>query len=144
MGVAVEGIPGAARAARRMSAEPTRTWWLVALTLGGWALVGTMRYWWAWLWAQLGLISVPVDTTVWIIAIILTILLTPVLWRRFRRVGVVTILMASLLIGGTAIVLSPWHDVINHAWTRMECGPGDCAGPASPTPNYTWRTEKPK
>ncbi|HEY0803526.1 MAG TPA: hypothetical protein VGD84_00605, partial [Pseudonocardiaceae bacterium] len=86
--MAVEGIPGAARAARAVrSAESTRTWWLVALTLGGWALVGTMRYWWAWLWAQLGLISVPVDTTVWIIAIILTILLTPVLWRRFRRVG---------------------------------------------------------
>jgi hypothetical protein len=117
---------------------------LVALTLGGWALVGTMRYWWAWLWAQLGLISVPVDTTVWIIAIILTILLTPVLWRRFRRVGLVTILVAGLLIGGTAIVLSPWHDVISHAWTRMECGPGDCAGPAPVTPNYTWRTEKPK
>jgi hypothetical protein len=66
-----------------------------------------------------------------------------VLWRQFRRVGVITVLVAGLLIGGTAIVLSPWHDVINHAWMRMECGPDDCAGPA-PVENFSWRVEKPK
>jgi hypothetical protein len=127
-----------------VSAESVRTWCLVALTLLGWTLVGTMRYWWLWLWVRLGLISVPVDTLVWIIAIILTILLTPVLWRRFRRVGVVTFLIGSLLVGGTAIVLSPWHDVLSQAWLRMECGPGDCTGPA-PAVNYQWRVgEKPK
>jgi hypothetical protein len=137
--VTVEGLPGT----RSPAAQSTRTWWLVALTLVGWALVGTMRYWWSWLWAELGLISVPVDTLVWIIAIILTILLTPMLWRKFRRVGVITVLVAGLLIGGTAIVLTPWHDVITHAWMRMECGPGDCAGPV-PLENYSWRVEKPK
>jgi hypothetical protein len=143
MGVAVEGLPSAVRATRRVPAEPIRTWWLVALTLVIWALVGTMRYWWSWLWAHIGLISVPVDTLVWIVAIIMTILLTPALWRRFHRVGVVTILVGGLLVGGTAIVLTPWHDVINQAWMRMECGPGDCTSPAPPT-NYSWRVEKPK
>lgn len=142
--MAVEGLPGTVAAARRVrTAESPWTWGLVVLTLGGWALVGTMRYWWSWLWAHIGLISVPVDTLVWIVAIILTILLTPVLWRRFRRVGVVTVLVAGLLVGGTAIVLSPWHDVITQAWMRMECGPGDCTGPP-PVTNYTWRVEKPK
>ena len=141
--MAVEGLHSTVRATGRVSAEPIRTWWLVALTLVGWALVGTMRYWWSWLWANIGLISVPVDTLVWIIAIILTILLTPTLWRHFRRVGVVTVLVGGLLIGGTAIVLTPWHDVITQAWMRMECGPGDCTGPA-PATTYSWRVEKPK
>lgn len=141
--MAVEGLPSTVRATRRVAAEPTRTWWLVALTLVGWALVGSMRYWWSWLWAHIGLVSVPVDTLVWIIAIILTILLTPALWRRFRRVGVVSVLVGGLLVGGTAIVLSPWHDVITQAWMRMECGANDCSTPAPPT-NYTWVVEKPK
>lgn len=146
--MAVERLPGTAPVARPLfqPAEPRWTWWLVALTLVGWALVGTMRFWWSWLWANIGLISVPVDTLVWIIAIILTILLTPVLWRRFRRVGVVSVLVGTLLVGGTAIVLSPWHDVITQAWMRMECGQSDCTGPAPrPAPaNYQWRVEKPK
>jgi hypothetical protein len=141
--VAIEGLPDTGAPVGAVSAESVRTWSLVVLTLVGWTLVGTMRYWWSWLWVRLGLLSVPVDTLVWIIAIILTILLTPVLWRRFRRVGVVTFVIGSLLVGGTAIVLSPWHDVLSQAWMRMECGPGDCAGPP-PVVNYSWRVEKPK
>ena len=147
MGVAVERLPGTVQVARTArAAEPAWTWCLVALTLVGWALVGTMRYWWFWLWGDIGLISVPVDTLVWIVAIVLTILLTPALWRRFRRIGLVSILVGGLLIGGTAFVLSPWHDVITKAWMRMECGQGDCTGPAPPVPptNYQWRVEKPK
>jgi len=46
--VAVEGLTGTGSPA----AQSPRTWWLIALTLVGWALVGTMRYWWAWLWAR--------------------------------------------------------------------------------------------
>jgi hypothetical protein len=120
-----------------------RTRWIVALTLLGWTLVATMRFWWAWLWAEFGLISVPVDTLVWTLAVILTILCTPILWRWFRRVQVVVVVVGALMIGGTAIVLSPWHDVFSQAWLRMECGPGDCATPAPPE-NYSWRVEKPK
>lgn len=141
--MAIKGLPDTGTPVGAVSAESVRTWSLVALTLIGWTLVGTMRYWWSWLWVRLGLLSVPVDTLVWIIAIILTILLTPVLWRRFRRVGVVTFVIGSLLVGGTAIVLSPWHDVLSQAWLRVECGPADCTQVPPPV-NYSWRVEKPK
>jgi hypothetical protein len=120
-----------------------RASWLIAFTLLGWTLVATMRYWWSWLWAQVGLISVPVDTLVWVLAIILTILVTPVLWRWFRRVGVVVAVVGALMVGGTAVVLSPWHDVFSQAWLRMECGPGNCVTPEAP-PTYSWHVEKPK
>jgi hypothetical protein len=142
--VAVEGLPGAAPPSRQVSAAATtRTHWLLGFTLLGWTLVATMQYWWSWLWAQVGLISVPVDTLVWILALILTILSTPILWRWFQRTGPVVLVVGSLMVGGTAIVLSPWHDVFSQAWLRMECGPGDCATPAPPE-TYSWRVEKPK
>jgi hypothetical protein len=104
-----------------------------------------MRYWWSWLWDRLGVASVPVDTIVWILALILTILVTPVLWRRFQHIWVVVVFaVATVLIGGTAIVLSPWHDVLSRAWMRIECGPGDCTSPQQPQQTYSWRMEKPK
>lgn len=97
-----------------------------------------MHFWWAWLWGRLGVVSLPVETTVWIVALSLTILLTPVLWRRYDHVWVITILVGALLVGGTTVVLQPWHDVMAKAWMRTECGPGDCAAP-QPPPTYSWR-----
>jgi hypothetical protein len=141
--VAVEGLPGARRYGARTPAEPVKAWWLVGPAAVGWALVGTMPFWWAWLWQRLGLISVPVDTTVWIVAVIPTVLSTPILWRRFHHAWVVVTAVAALVIGGTTIVMWPWHDVFTKAWVRMECGTGDCATTPPPTP-YTWRVVKPK
>jgi hypothetical protein len=138
----MRGVAGNGRAGRP-GAEPARVWCLAGLTIVAWGLVGTMRYWWSWLWSRLGLLSVPVDTLVWIVALVLTILITPVLWRRFRRAGVVVFLVGGVLVGGTGVVLSPWHDVLTKASLRMECGPGDCAGPA-PAPASSWRVEKPR
>jgi hypothetical protein len=146
--VAVEELPGAGLSRSGGPATLTaRTTWLVVFTLLGWTLVATMRYWWAWLWSAIGLVSVPVDTLVWTLAVILTILVTPVLWRWFRRVGVVVVVVGSVMVGGTAIVLSPWHAVFSQAVVHMECGQGDCSAPQPPVLS-TWRlgvgTEKPK
>lgn len=91
---------------------PARGRCLVLLTGVAWALVATMRYWWSWLWDRMGLLSVPVDIVVWVLAIILTILVVPVLWRRFRRTWPVVFAVAVLVVGGTAIVLAPWHDAL--------------------------------
>lgn len=106
---------------------PARGRWLVLGTGLAWALVATMRYWWSWLWDRLGLLSVPVDIGVWVLAIILTILVVPVLWQRVRRAWPVVFVVAVLVVGGTAIVLGPWHDALTKAWVRTECGTDDCA-----------------
>jgi hypothetical protein len=97
---------------------PHRAWWLVALTCAGWALEGTMRYWWRWLWRQLGVFSVPLDVLVWIVAIVLTVLVAPLLLHRFHHAWVVAFVVGVVLVGGTAVVLSPWHDVLAKAWLR--------------------------
>jgi hypothetical protein len=117
---------------------------LLALTCAGWLLVATMGLWWSWLWTRLGLISVPVDTLVWVVALILTVLSAPVLWHRFHRAWVVVFLVAALVVGGTAVVLTPWHAVLNKAWTRVTCGAGDCLPPQPPRPLYHWRIVQPK
>jgi uncharacterized membrane protein YhhN len=101
-----------------------------------------MHYWWDWLWARLGLLSVPVDMLVWIVAIILTVLLAPVLWHRFHNAWVVVFVVGALCFGGTATVLSPWHDVLGKAWVATECGSGDCLAPQSPQ-EYSWRPTGP-
>lgn len=93
-----------------------------------------MHFWWAWLWSQLGVVSVPIDMAVWIVAIVLTISLTPVLWHRFHSFWVVTLVVGALLVGGTTSVLSPWHDALQKAWQSAECGPGDCVAPPPPAP----------
>lgn len=136
--MAVEQLPGV----RISTVRPASFRWLIGLTCAAWALVVTMHFWWAWLWAQLGVLSVPVDTMVWIVAIILTVLLSPVLWRRFHRVWVVVLVTGALLVGGTGLVLSPWHDVLTKAWLRTECGPGDCTAPQPPL-TYSWRVTGP-
>ncbi|HEY3750333.1 MAG TPA: hypothetical protein VGL80_14120 [Pseudonocardiaceae bacterium] len=133
--MAVHGLSGVGE---RTAAGPPRIRWLIGLTCLAWALVATMRYWWSWLWHSLGVLSVPVDVFVWIAAIILTVLVAPELWHRFDHAGVVLLLVGTLLIGGTAVVLSPWHDVMSRAWLRTECGPGDCATPQPPQ-TYSWR-----
>jgi hypothetical protein len=107
------------------AANPDR--WLVLCTGLAWALAATMRYWWSWLWDRLGLLSVPVDIVVWVLAIILTILVVPVLLRRVRRGWPVVFVVAVLVVGGTVTVLGPWHDALGRAWQRVECGTGDCA-----------------
>jgi hypothetical protein len=100
---------------------------LLLVTGLAWVLVGTMRYWWSWLWGRIGLLSVPVDIGVWVLAIILTILVVPVLWQRVHRAWPVVFLVAVLVVGGTAVVLAPWHDALTKAWVRTECGSDDCA-----------------
>lgn len=85
---------------------------LMLLSGVAWALVATMRYWWSWLWDRMGLLSVPVDIVVWVLAIILTILVVPVLWRCFHRAWPVVFVVAVLVLGGTAAVLTPWHDAL--------------------------------
>lgn len=116
--------------------------WLIGGTCGVWAVVVTMHFWWAWLWSRLGVLSVPVDIMVWIVAIILTTLVTSALWHRFHHVWVVVFVVGVLLVGGTTVVLSPWHDVLAKAWQRTECGPGDCAVPPPPS-SYSWRVSGP-
>jgi hypothetical protein len=143
--VAVRDGPGFRTRAGNAVRQPVRVRWLIALTCAVWALVATMRCWWSWLWDRLGVASVPVDTIVWILALILTILVTPALWHRFQHIWVVVVfVVATVLIGGTAVVLSPWHDVLSRAWLRMECGPGDCTTPLPPPRTYSWRIETPK
>ncbi|HKN99177.1 MAG TPA: hypothetical protein VJX10_18800 [Pseudonocardiaceae bacterium] len=105
---------------------PARGRCLTLLTGVAWALVATMRYWWSWLWDRLGVLSVPVDIVVWVLAIILTILVVPVLWHRFHRAWPVVFVVAVLVVGGTAIVLAPWHDALTRAWMRTECGTDYC------------------
>jgi hypothetical protein len=100
---------------------------LVVGTGLAWAAVATMRYWWSWLWDRLGLLSVPVDIGVWVLAIILTILVAPVLWQRVRRAWPVVFVVAVLVVGGTAVVLAPWHDALAKAWVRTECGTDHCS-----------------
>jgi hypothetical protein len=142
--VAVDGVPGVGARSGRIAAEPAKVRWLIGLTCAGWGLVATMRYWWSWLWDRLGVASVPVDTLVWIVALILTILVTPVLWRRYQHVWVIVVFaVATLCIGGTVIVLAPWQHVLTNAWLRDECGQGNCSAP-QPLPAYHWRIEKPK
>lgn len=131
-GVAVEGLSGR----YRIQHEPVRVRWLLGSACAGWLLVTTMPFWWAWLWQRVGLISVPLDTMVWIVSFITTVLATPLLVRRFHP-GLVLTIVAVLLVGGTTIVLGPWHDVVGKAWLRMVCGSGDCATTA-PTP-VVWR-----
>lgn len=106
---------------------------LAVLTCLAWLLVGTMRYWWSWLWERLGLLSVPVDIGAWVLAIILTILVVPVLWQRVRRAWPVVFVVAVLVVGGTASVLAPWHDALDKAWVHVGCGTDDC--PAIPVTN---------
>jgi hypothetical protein len=116
---------------------------LVGLTCVGWALVASMHFWWSWLWARVGLVSVPVDTLVWLVAVALTVLVTPALWHRFHHTGAVVVVVGTLMVGGTAVVLPPWHDVLSQAMIRMECGPGNCTAP-QPRPSYSWRAANPK
>ncbi len=127
----VEGLPGR----YRVRGEPVGIWWLFGPACVGWLLVATMPLWWGWLWRWLGLISVPVDTTVWIVSFVTTALATPILMRRFRHGWLVVAVVAVLLVGGTTLVLRPWHDVLSQAWLRIECDTGDCATPATPPPD---------
>lgn len=140
--MAVGGLSGVRPYRGPAVAGPARAWLLFGLTVAGWLLVATMHFWWSWLWRRLGLISVPMDTLVWLVALILTVLSAPVLWRRFHHVWVVVFVVGTLLVGGTAIVLSPWHDVFSKAWVRVECGNGDCSTPQPPV-TYSWRIVKP-
>jgi hypothetical protein len=130
-GVIVHEVAGVRHAP---PARATTVWgrWLALGTGLAWALVATMRYWWSWLWGRLGLLSVPVDIVVWVLAIILTILVVPVLWQRVRRAWPVVFVVAVLVVGGTAVVLAPWHDALAKAWVRTECGTDACAaGPVT-------------
>jgi hypothetical protein len=88
---------------------------LVGFAAACWALVATMRYWWRWLWQHIGMASVPVDIIVWVVAIALTVLSVPALVRRFRHAWMVAFVVGTLLVVGTAVVLSPWHDVLARA-----------------------------
>ena len=96
-------------------AVPAGTACLVAMTVAGWMLVGTMRYWWAWLWQLLGLVSVPVDMVVWLVPIALTIVIAPRLWHRFHYAWVIVIVVGMVSVGETVDVLSPWHEVLSRA-----------------------------
>ncbi|HEX5401808.1 MAG TPA: hypothetical protein VFX16_05860 [Pseudonocardiaceae bacterium] len=93
----------------------TRIPWLAGLTCVAWLPVATMRYWWSPLWRSLGVVSVPIDVFVWIAAIILTVLVAPELLHRVDHAGVVLLVVGALLVGGTAVVLSPWHNVLSKA-----------------------------
>ncbi len=108
----VGGLPERAALAQH------RVRWLIGLTCAGWLLEATMRYWWRWLWRQLGVFSVPLDVLVWIVAIMLTVLAAPVLVRHFHHAWMVVFVVGAVLLGGTAVVLSPWHDVLAKAWLR--------------------------
>lgn len=141
--VAVGDLSGTGARTWQPPARRHRGWLLLGLAGVGWVLVATMGLWWSWLWTRLGLISVPVDTLVWVVALILTVLGAPVLWHRFHRPWVVVCMVAGLVVGGTAIVLSPWHAVFDKAWTRVTCGAEDCPPPQDPPP-YHWRIVKPK
>lgn len=137
---------GALSARRRVGAAvalPVRLRWFAALAVACWVLVATMRLWWTWLWESIGLFSVPVDMVVWIAAIVATALVAPAVWQRFHHAWVIMVVVGALFVGGTAVVLPPWHDVLVLAWLRTECGPGDCAAPAPPQP-YSWRVTGPK
>ena len=143
-GLAAGGFPAVRARAGKVTAESARVRWLIGLTCAGWALVVTMGYWWSWLWDRLGMASVPVDTLVWILALTLTILVTPVVWRRYRHAWVVVAFaVVTLSVGGTATVLAPWHHVLTKAWLQAECGQGNCSTP-QPQQAYHWRVEKPK
>ena len=136
--VAVEELPGVrARAARTVGFR-----WLILATATAWAIVATMHYWWAWLWTRLGVLSVPVDMVAWIVAIVLTILLAPVLWHRFHKVWVVGFVVGVLCLGGTVAVLSPWHDVLAKAWLSTQCGVSGCISPELPV-SYSRRSAGP-
>lgn len=124
--VAVEGLPG--RYGGRTAGTSGGVWWLLGPACVGWLLAATMPLC-TWLWQWLGVISVPVDTTVWIVALVLTVLAATVLWRRFHRAWIVVSVIGVLLVGGTSVVLWSWHGVYAKAWVRMECGNGDCATP---------------
>lgn len=126
--MAVDGLP--TRYGSRASGQSAAVWWLVLPACLGWLLAATMPFC-AWLWQQLGLISVPVDTTVWIVALVLTVLAAPMLWRRFHNAWLVATLVVTLLVGGTAVVLWSWHGVYAKAWVRMECGSSDCTTPGA-------------
>jgi hypothetical protein len=110
--VTVGGLPEQAAPAR------LRARWLIGLTCAGWLLEATMRYWWRLLWRTLGVFSVPLDVLVWIVAIVLTVLAVPALLHRFRHAWMVVFVVGAVLVGGTAVVLTPWHDVLAKAWLR--------------------------
>lgn len=115
-------------AVRRHTQAPRATGrCLVLCTALAWALVGTMRGWWSWLWDRIGLLSVPVDIGVWVLAVILTVLVVPLVRQRVHRAWPVAFLVAVLVVGGTGVVLAPWHDALTKAWVRTECGTDDCA-----------------
>jgi hypothetical protein len=108
-GVAVDELPTARRVL------PDGTVCLVGLAIAGWLFMGTMRYWWAWLWRLLGLVSVPVDMIVWLVPVALTIVVAPRLSQRFHHSWLVVVVVGAVSIAGTADVLSPWHEVLSRA-----------------------------
>lgn len=108
-GVVVGGLSG------RRVVPPPGVRCPVGLAAACWALVTTMRYWWRWLWHQIGVASVPVDISVWLVAVALTVLAVPALVRRFHDGRLVAAVVCAVVLGGTAVVLSPWHDVLARA-----------------------------
>lgn len=108
-GVVVGGLSG------RLIVAPSGVRVLVGFAVACWALVATMRYWWRWLWHHIGMASVPVDISVWVVAIVLTVLAVPALVHRFRHAWVVASVVGALVVTGTVVVLAPWHDVLVRA-----------------------------